>query len=282
MNTPEAVIASYLDHVQDEAYVDAALKHHSPAALVDAAVRLVQGTETEGFDDAALFIRHVSTGLFRQETTLAFREHLPGSGLFDALDRCLRAPSFHLRTQAANTFGKLCYPENADRLIRVLEERRDIDPLLTPQLLFEIRWLRHDNDAHWRRIQWLTQAPEGICRWAALQAIEDTAPYPPASPVDGLLAKLQHDSFDYVRAEAGSLRRELHHQADMDSYPVPSGSEKEPSANAAPAPAAAHPSMKFSDLSIRFWHHHTAADYTTADVLTFLKKQEASAHRHPD
>jgi hypothetical protein len=31
--------------------------------------------------------------------------------------------------------------------------------------------------------------------------------------------------------------------------------------------------MTFSDLSIRFWHHHVAADYTPADLLAFLATQ---------
>lgn len=264
MTTPEAVIASYLDHLQDEAYIEAALVRHGAAALVDAAVRLMHSQETENFDDAVLFIRDVSIGLMRQEITLAFRAQLPDSGLFDALERCLRAPVFHFRTQAAYTFGKLCYPENADRLIRVLEERRDTDPLLTPQLLLEIRWLKHDDEAHWRRIQWLAEAPEGVCRWAALQAIEDTTPCPPGAPIDDLLTTLQHDSFDYIRAEATSLRNTLNRPTL--TLPKPTATEHPPGL----AP------MAFHDLSIRFWHYHTAADYTPADLLAFLAQQAPS------
>ncbi|KRB30449.1 MULTISPECIES: hypothetical protein [unclassified Acidovorax] len=258
MTTPEAVIASYLDHIQDEAYIEAALARHGAAALVDAAVRLVRSLETERFDDAVLFIRDVSIGLFQQEITLAFRALLPGSGLFDALDRCLRAPAFHIRSQAAYTFGKLSYPDSADRLIRVLEERRDTDPLLAPQLLFEIRWLRWDDEAHWRRIQWLAEAPEDVCRWAALQAIEDTASCPPGTPIDALLAALQNDRFDYIRAEATGLRNRSNRQTLTPQEPMA---------------AAKHTPMAFRDLSIRFWHHHTAADYTPADLRAFLAQQ---------
>ena len=262
MTTPEAVIASYLEHIQDEAYIEAALARHGAAALVDAAVRLVRSLETEQFNDAVLFIRDVYTGIFPKKITLGFRAQLPGSGLFDALDRCLRAPSFHLRSQAAYTFGKLGYPENAERLIHVLEKRRDIDPLLTPQLLFEIRWLTDDEEAHWRRIEWLAEAPEGVCRWAALQAIEGTAPCPPGAPIDALLATLQHDCFEAIRADATSLQETLRlrtagtHQAAQTT--------------------AGHTPLTFSDLSIRFWHHHAAADYTPADLLAFLATQTVS------
>ena len=265
MTTPEAIIASYLDHLQDEAYIEAALVRHGAAALVDAAVRLVHSLETESFDDAVLFIRDVSIGLFRQEVTLAFRAQLPDSGLFDALARCLRAPVFHLRTQAAYTFGKLCYPENADRLIRVLEERRDTDPLLTPHLLSEICWLKQDDEGHWRRVQWLAEAPVGVCRWAALQAIQDTAPCSPGVPIDDLLSTLQHDSFDCLRVEATCVRKPLNR----------------PATTLQAATAAEHPqalaTMTFHDLSIRFWRHHAAADYTTADLLAFVAQYAQQA-----
>lgn len=275
MTTPEAVIASYLDHIQDEAYIEAALARHGAAALVNAAVRLVRSLETEQFDDAVLFIRDVSIGLFQQEITLAFRALLPGSGLFDALDKCLRAPAFHLRSQAAYTFGKLSDPDNADRLIRVLEERRDRDPLLTPQLLFDIRWLRWDDEAHWRRIQWLAEAPEGVCRWAALQAIEDTASWPPGAPIDALLATLQYDHFDYIRAEATCLRHRLNRQtlAPQEPRTAEHPQALAPGNGQAEQAAADHTPMAFRDLSIRFWHHHTAADYTPADLRAFLAQQ---------
>jgi|GEM_PF-3017734 len=278
MTTPEAVIASYLDHIQDEAYIKAALARHGAAALVDAAVRLVRSLETERFDDAVLFIRDVSIGLFQQEITLAFRAQLPGSGLFDALDRCLRAPAFHIRSQAAYTFGKLSYPDHADRLIRVLEERRDTDPLLTPQLLFEIRWLRWDDEAHWRRIQWLAEAPEDVCRWAALQAIEDTTPCPPGIPIDALLATLQYDRFDYIRAEATGLRNRLNRQTLTPQQPMVAEHPQAlaPGNGQAEQATAEHKSMGFRDLSIRFWQHHTAADYTPADLRAFLAQQAPS------
>lgn len=280
MITPEAVIAAYIDHIQDEAYIKAALVRHGADALVDAAVRLVRSLETESFDDATLFVRDVSIGLFRQEITLAFRAQLPRSGLFDALDRCLRAPVFHLRTQAVYTFGKLCYPENGARLIRVLEERRDTDPLLTPHLLFEIRWLKQDDEAHWQRIRWLAEAPEGLCRWAALQAIEDTAPYPPEAPIDDLLNTLQHDSFDYVRSEATCLRDALVRQAPKPTATEHKERRAQRGENAAQAIVAEHRPMTFSDLSIRFWHHHTAADYSTVDLLAFLAAKAAPESAH--
>lgn len=98
MTTPEAAIASYLGHLQDEAYVEAALERHGALALVGAAVRLVRSLESENFDDAVLFIRDVSIGLMHQEITLAFRAQWQDSGLFDALEVCLRAPVFHIRT----------------------------------------------------------------------------------------------------------------------------------------------------------------------------------------
>lgn len=281
MTTPEAVIASYLDHIQDEAYIEAALVRHGAAALVATAVRLVRSLETESFDDAVLFIRDVSIGLLRQEITRAFRAQLPGSGLFDALDLCLRAPVFHLRTQAAYTFGKLCYPDSADRLIRVLEERRDTDPLLTPHLLFEIRWLRWDDGAHWRRIQWLAKAPEGVCRWAALQAIEDTAPCPPGTPIDDLLVTLRHDRFDYIRAEATCLRNTLNRQTLTPQEPMAAEHQQTrvPGNGQAVQAAANNTPMAFRDLSIRFWHHHSAADYTPADLLAFLARSALSRGR---
>jgi hypothetical protein len=277
LSNPETIVASYLDHIEDNAYIEAGLARYGAATLVQTAADLIGTLEPEAFNRAALFIRDVAIGIFPPEITQTFRAELPASGLFDALDCALRAPSFHLRSQAAFTFGKLSYPENAERLTRALEERRDMDPLLTPGLISEIRWLTCDKNAQWKCIQWLSEAPDEVCRWATLEVIgaADLSP----SQLDALLTKLANDRSEFVRAEALTLMATIRSRTAANRENPKSRQARTLVAPDKPLaqPKAAQDLITFTDLSIRFWHYHGEADYTLSDLHAFLADHGRSA-----
>jgi hypothetical protein len=275
MTTPETTLAAYPAHLQDEAFVDAALQCHGAARLVDAAARLVHSLDPQQVADATLFVRDVSTGVFRPDLTQAFRACLPNSGLFEGLARCLDAPVFRLRADAVYTFGKLSCPENLGWLDRAFEARRDTDPLLMPPLLFEARWLSHDDGAHERRIRTLAASPQDFSRWAALAVIEGMGLQAQAPWVDGLLADLAQDAFGPLREEAAYRRADLGWRLRHSQLtPAERADQRAQLKSERKRVQALRPQQEFAGLPIRFWFEHPQPDYSVADLDAFLARQQ--------
>jgi hypothetical protein len=273
--TPGEIIASYIEHLQDESFVVSAVDAHGVAALVDCVIGLLRGHDHQNVMDATLFIRDVSIGLFREEITNAFRERLPASDLFDVLDECLSVHGLRVRKQAVYTFGKLCYKENAGRLIRAFRDRRDHDPFLMGSLAFEIRWLEQDDEAHWSRIGWLAEAPDDVCRWATMLPVEQSV-HQPNPHAERLLNALQQDRYRYIRDEARYWRAEMDRRSRKRGLTKAELKEWRRELKHEKAQLdALRPTMTFSDLEIRFWSGRQEPDYTTDDIRAFLSLEES-------
>lgn len=271
MNTAEEIIFSYIDHLENAAYLDAAMAQYGVSALVTAAVGLVDSLDEASVSAATLWIRDVSIGLFRHDITSAFRSAWPSSGLFDGLDRCLRVRHFHLRADAVYTLGKLCFADHSGRLHRIFDERRDVDPLLMSRLLFEMAWLTPNEQAHWQRVGVLAHSPEPLSRWAALHCIVQSLSHQPFPEAEVLLSKLMQDACPYVQKEALYRHAEWHwcipHSALTAAQRKAHQSQRQQQRRQIPA---LKPALTFDELEIQFWRNHHEVDYTTSDILTFL------------
>jgi hypothetical protein len=283
METPETVLAEYVRHLPTRAqpgavagtYIDEAAARHGVPALVEAVVRATASLDPGLTHGAWIFIRDAAVhGLSARQVTGAVRRELPGSGFFDALERCLHAPAYAVRSGAVYTFGKLGFPENADRLIRALRARRDSDPFLLPDLLTESRWLEGRADAHWGRVRDLAAAPAELARWASLHAMSEAAGDGASAALD-LARPMEHDPSALIRAEAvyvvarlaDGLRRAETDRVSKEEW-ARSGREIERGERR--RIASLKPEVTFSDLNQRFTSTLAEPDYRLEDVVAFL------------
>jgi hypothetical protein len=272
MRTPETIIAEYLDHLQSEPYVDEAVAQHGVSNLLAEAVRATRTIDPGRVGDALLFVRDVSIGLFRPQITESFRMELPRSGLFEALEACLGAPSFSVRAQAVYTYGKLSFAENTERLIRAFETRKDNDPFLLHRLLFEIRWLERQPDAHWGRIRELAACHAELSRWASLAFARESARDDlELTKALELSASFERDESSLIRSEATYVRATLERSArqrklDKSERRAMRTADREEKARI----ASFRPPILFHQLEQRFTAARTEPDYTVAEVLEFL------------
>lgn len=275
MNAIETVIAEYVHNIESEEYIDRAMTQHGVQGLVQQAVRWVNSPEPDRVGDALLFIRDLGIGVFRAETTEAFRNELPNSGLFEALERCLHVPYVVTRLRAIYTFGKLCFAENAPVLIRAFNLRRELDPLIVPRLLQEVLWLDGDVDAHWHRLHRLLASSHELTRWAALSsALETRDEDRSLSRSLRLLDQCIRDASPLIRAEA------RHAHAVLDRMIRLGAMNKQQRQTARELDKSERrnieslrPKIIFGDLEIRFTKMHgMKPDYRVEDVLMFVEQ----------
>lgn len=280
-DTPEEIVGNYIAYLDDVTYLNAAIAKYGIQTLAKAAVNLLDDLDEESVLGVLPFIRDVSIGVFPPDTTHSFRDAWPNVGLFEALDRCLTAPNFQIRSQAVYTFGKLGFMESQERLSRLFDERKDVDPLLVPSLMFELRWFTCQNQkGYWERISALAKSPESLTRWAALGCLEDSHSRfnRPLVQAEELLTQLEQDSCPYVQKEAAYLhaqwRWRIQHRRLKKSERKAQEALLEQKQQRI---KALEPALNFWFLRVRFSQHYRNADYTIQDVLDFLKMWESSS-----
>lgn len=284
METPDAVLANYASRLAAPAssegrpgvYIEEAVARHGVGDLVATVVRATGSLDPASTHASWLFIRDASVhGTVSREISDAFRDELPRSGFFDALERCLDAPVFAVRSEAARTFGKLGFPENVGRLARALEARRDNDPFLLPGLLFESRWLEGEWNAHWMRARNVIASPEELSRWASLEVIGDCHEEEATATALELARGLENDSSKLIRTEAlyvsarlaDSTRRARRGNVSKQEW-ARTGRELEQQERR--RIAALKPAWTFSGVMQRFTAAAPTPDYRLDEVASFL------------
>lgn len=271
MTAPTEVVLSYIDHLEEESYVREAVADHGVPDLIAAVVQAVDTLQCEDVTKAGLFVIDLCIGVLGTELAAEARSLLPSSGLFDGLARCLHAPTFSVRSHAVYTLGKLTFRENLALLERTFRERRDSDPLLMPDLLFEAFWLEPHDDSHWARTRNLAESPNCLSRWAALAVIEKHFKSEPVATVDDILARSTRDSFLPIRAEAAYRQAECNRQiANRSLTKEQFRAERSRLKVERSHVEGLRPKLTFDHLGATFLNSHRHPDYTTADVLAFL------------
>ncbi len=284
METPEAVLANYISRLsagasseaREGAYIEEAVARHGVGGLVAAVVQATESLEPAPTNAAWLFVRDAAAhGLAARAVADAFRNELPRSGFFDALERCLHAPVFSVRSEAVRTFGKLGFPENVSRLARALEARRDNDPFLLPGLLLESRWLEREWSAHWMRVREVIASREELSRWASLEVIGECQEEEATSTALELARGLEDDHSSLIRTEAHFAAARL---ADVIRRTRRGNVSKEEWARTGRALeqqerqriAALKPAWTFSAVMHRFTSAAPTPDYRLAEVASFV------------
>jgi hypothetical protein len=240
--TPAVIIGDYFDHLESREYVEHAIAEHGVPALIAEVARVAAAAEPKPMGPALAFVRDAASSLLGDAIQDAVRDELPRSALFDALERCLYIPHHNVRAQATYTFGKLCFAENAGRLIAALDARRELDPFMIDRWLFEIRWLERDPARAIDRLRVLVDSPGELTRWAAAHVIGKEHRDEVAAQLTALRDRLRDDASPFVRAEARDTS----------------------------------PRLVFDELEWRFTNRVTPEDYSVAEVEAYLASRRAA------
>lgn len=163
--TIQEKISNYLDHFEDAEYVDSILKSMELEAVFDAIVAMLRSGQGKHINDAHLFIRDVILLIHTKETEV-FKEEFYTSKIVEALNENVFANQHFVRSSAIYTIGKVWLKSSIDTLLRAFDHYLISDPVLLPELLFEIGWL--GDRQNWDRIERMVRSDSYLTRWAAL------------------------------------------------------------------------------------------------------------------
>jgi hypothetical protein len=207
---PARWVRGYVDHLEDAAYVRDLFASEGVAGASRALVAMLRSGDSHEAQAAALFIRDV----VNYGMAPPFTEHLPRSGLIEALRANLDAPGYAIRRASIYTIGKIGPRANARLLAEAFPTYRHRDPLLLPGLLFELFWLTR-RARQWAYLHAVATSPHYLVRWSLLD--ESASPLPGLGEHDRyerrrlgrLLSRLAGDPHPLVRADAEYRRRVL-------------------------------------------------------------------------
>jgi hypothetical protein len=245
-----ALVRAYADRVEDAEHARAVFARAGELAVVAILADMVRSRDREDAWRAMLFARDV----INYRMSAAFEAALPGSRLLASLGELLAAPDWRVRGWAIYTLGKMGPRENAALLERALPRALARDPLLVPDLLFELSWLASVREQERGRAAfWIAAAsPLYLARWASLEAASHVHPEPPDDWPRPLGTALADDPHPLVRAEARALL------------------------------AGTEPTLPFSELALRFSNYlevRRRRDYRVAEMDAFARYGEAHPFR---
>jgi hypothetical protein len=198
----EALVAEYLDHLHDGAYMRRVFANGDVAVSM-LATMLGSGDRTR-VNRATLVLSDAV--LYRYVPRL--RELVPRTNLLDVLAANLYASDYGIRRDSIYTLGKLTYPRAAGALTRAFPVYLQRYPLEPPGLLSELFWL----STRARRRRWdyflaMARSPQYPVRWCVFEAADYGSVGTARRSRDArlykrLLHRLARDPHPLVRQEA--------------------------------------------------------------------------------
>jgi hypothetical protein len=264
-------ITQYLDHIEDFAYVDAILKSAPLENIYETIAELLRSGQLEPVWTTSVFLRDVVLSA-PPEIAEPFREKLHTSQIREALHDNLFAPNHFIRRNAFYNCGKLGFKESIGVLSKTFEYYLESDPLLLPDLLFELHWLGDTQE--WIYFKQMAECPSYLTRWAALATRPVAHVNIPQNAEDlrhtelqkKYLEQLVQDTHPRVRAEADYKLREFHfYQTRFPSKADQKKARKELEKHL--------PNLAFFTLEVQF--HNTMArnqktDYALSELEMFV------------
>ena len=244
----QAKVRQCVDFLEDEEYWTEILTSCDAQHLVTALDPLLRSTDRGIIDDTCLFIRDLLLVAPRVGCWWQFNNLYYDSILVSSLVGLVTSEFMDLRRPAVYTLGKTIARRTIPRLHSACVRFRESDPLLLPDLLFEIGWLSRDNALVNQLLRDMSESSFFLTRWATLGD-------PGAFAADSDLAKevlgrLREDKVSAVREEAAFLFKELEFERSLPSIPTKSQKrrlraelEKE------------RPEITWDSLCVGFWRY---------------------------
>lgn len=133
-----------------------------------------------------------------------FRELISKSDIFSKLNNLLYQHNLFVRKDVIYTIGKIYFKQNANMLAEAYKFYRKTDPLIIPDILFELSWLT--NRDIWSFIDELIKDNHFLFRWSAVDLLHKYNKNDNKSNkfIDSLVL-LSNDDNIYVSNEAKEL-----------------------------------------------------------------------------
>src|SRR5579859_1219424 len=195
----KSLIAGYIDHLQEGAYV-AAVFVEAPMAEIDRLLAsMLRSGNREEVGHANLFMQDAVMFGFSPE----FARYLPRSSALRALRENIRAEDYFSRHQSLHTLSRIGPRSNAQYLAAEFSWYLEHDPLNLDDLLGELFWLKH-RTVREPYVEAMISAPLYLARWAVMHHLLDHGSYTEQGRLLRLayLRRLAQDSHERVRAEA--------------------------------------------------------------------------------
>jgi len=207
-------ILKYDDHIQDMDYIQALFAEHPVSAVLDSLHTLLNGQAEPHIDQygssdvqsAGLFIRDVIL-LVPESISGDFRAQLFASPVTADLERLLFSDDYDDRHSAAYALGKIGSTNSIPALHQAFDHFLNDDPLILPDLIFEIRWLQGQIDrtlvVDEPLIDAMVANSHFLVRWSALDVIDRHGCHSDQTRTKlNYLERLRHDENPWLRAEA--------------------------------------------------------------------------------
>ncbi len=275
------IVLSYVDHLMDFAYLGDALSQCDTPQLVDGIVGLLHDPDRNVVGQACLFICDLILIAPKRGLWLAFRDAYSTSPIVPTLEELVLAKNHFIRDHAIYTLGKTCSTASVPALYRAFQSLRDRDPLILPNLIFELKWLGFEAQELWSLVDGMTTSSRFTTRWAALAVLEKHASG--ADPdlsgaIEQCFERLCHDDHPLVRAEAEYRHQEwLVRQRSSTLVKAESRKRRRDLKRYKPA-------FLFWDIEMRYSHYlslHRLIDYSIADLEQFIEQMIRVETDHP-
>jgi hypothetical protein len=169
-----AAITSYTAHRESAAWIEALVREHGLARVLDECVDVLEGNDTSEMIDVSALLRDVGIyGIVDDALVSKVRRAMPRKVL-PVLRRLLRSPLAQNRMTAIYTIGKLTFSSQAKALRSAFSVYVERDPFCLASLLFELRWLG-DSKGVLSRVKKVIAHRNYLIRWSALGYFKHTS-----------------------------------------------------------------------------------------------------------
>lgn len=205
----EQKISTYVHHLESPAYWQDILGSHSPSDIENTIIRLLHNGNVQTFSEACLFFNDLTLAAPR----LCDAALIPpqSEAIIQAIERGLNSPALVIRINATHTLGRVCATGSLPLLRATFEKSVDHDPLLLPDLAFEVAWLSKQTDIPWISHHCL-RAPSYLSRWAGVQVLDKIRCYSDSDdwqPKHDALVVLSNDENHHVKNNARFILEEM-------------------------------------------------------------------------
>lgn len=166
-------ICNYLDHIQDNEYIQGIFQEADAKTIIAIVISIVNEENYDTAHEVLSFLRDAAINWppKPEEITNDVRKYIGESpNLINCLADKITSENYWIRSSAVYTIGKLSFEQHAKYLLDVFPIYLEKDPLLLPKLTFEINWLKPETLES--LVDKIIASHNYLIRWSVLECLE--------------------------------------------------------------------------------------------------------------